>query len=168
VKPPNIWPSLALCQGQWCWRLRVRWLSHERLKIVEGANQDAIGPKDDVGQCEQLSAGLHSGPRGSSETADQSDDLTRSFVRLTNLPSYPLDRRSRYETTFGARLARSCIRSSRSNGVSRGESKAALKPRTSAARSVMLRGYYSAGAERIRCQRLYPLPTGVTPQSTWR
>jgi len=31
------------------------------------------------------------------EPADQSDDLTRSFVRLTNLPTYPLDRLSRYE-----------------------------------------------------------------------
>jgi hypothetical protein len=30
-------------------------------------------------------------------SADQSDDLTRSFVRLTNLPTYPLDRLSRYE-----------------------------------------------------------------------
>ena len=32
-----------------------------------------------------------------SEPADQSDDLTRSFVRLINLPTYPLDRLSRYE-----------------------------------------------------------------------
>jgi hypothetical protein len=34
------------------------------------------------------------------EPADQSDDLTRSFVRLTNLPTYPLDRLSRYEATL--------------------------------------------------------------------
>src|SRR6202051_3647153 len=32
--------------------------------------------------------------------ADQSDDLTRAFVRLTNLPTYPLDRLSRYEATL--------------------------------------------------------------------
>jgi hypothetical protein len=33
--------------------------------------------------------------------ADNSpDDLTRSFVRLTNLPIYPLDRLSRYEATL--------------------------------------------------------------------
>ena len=31
---------------------------------------------------------------------EQSDDLTRSFVRLTNLPTYPLDRLSRYEATL--------------------------------------------------------------------
>ena len=35
-----------------------------------------------------------------SDTPDQSDDLTRSFVRLTNLPTYPLDRLSRYEATL--------------------------------------------------------------------
>ena len=48
------------------------------------------------------------GPAGSLDTAlrsnvdsaDQSDDLTRSFVRLTNLPTYPLDRLSRYEATL--------------------------------------------------------------------
>ena len=31
------------------------------------------------------------------EAADQFDDLTRSFIRLSNLPTYPLDRLSRYE-----------------------------------------------------------------------
>jgi len=35
-----------------------------------------------------------------SEPADQSDDLTRSLVRLINLPTYPLDRLSRYEATL--------------------------------------------------------------------
>jgi hypothetical protein len=33
-------------------------------------------------------------------SADQSDDLTRAFVRLCNLPTYPLDRLSRYEATL--------------------------------------------------------------------
>jgi hypothetical protein len=32
-----------------------------------------------------------------SECADRSDDITRSFVRLTSLSTYPLDRLSRYE-----------------------------------------------------------------------
>ena len=34
------------------------------------------------------------------EPADQFDDLTRSFVRLSSLPTYPLDRLSRYEATL--------------------------------------------------------------------
>jgi hypothetical protein len=32
--------------------------------------------------------------------ADPFDDVTRSFVRLSNLPTYPLDRLSRYEATL--------------------------------------------------------------------
>jgi hypothetical protein len=32
--------------------------------------------------------------------ADQTDDLTQAFVRLSNLPTYPLDRLSRYEATL--------------------------------------------------------------------
>ena len=34
------------------------------------------------------------------EPADQFDDLTRAFIRLSNLPSFPLDRLSRYEATL--------------------------------------------------------------------
>jgi hypothetical protein len=34
------------------------------------------------------------------EPADQGGHLTRSFVRLSNLPTYPLDRLSRYEATL--------------------------------------------------------------------
>jgi hypothetical protein len=36
----------------------------------------------------------------SPESVVQADDLTRSFVRLSNLPTYPLDRLSRYEATL--------------------------------------------------------------------
>ena len=43
---------------------------------------------------------LDPGPLSTVEPADPSDDLTRSFVRLTNLPTYPLDRLSRYEATL--------------------------------------------------------------------
>jgi hypothetical protein len=32
--------------------------------------------------------------------ATRSNDLTRSFVRLSNLPTYPLNRLSRYEATL--------------------------------------------------------------------
>jgi hypothetical protein len=35
-----------------------------------------------------------------SDSDVQADDLTRSFVRLSNLPTYPLDRLSRYEATL--------------------------------------------------------------------
>ena len=39
-------------------------------------------------------------PLLSSEPVVQADDLTASFVRLSNLPTYPLDRLSRYEATL--------------------------------------------------------------------
>jgi hypothetical protein len=32
--------------------------------------------------------------------ADQTDELTHSYIRLSNLPTYPLDRLSRYEATL--------------------------------------------------------------------
>ena len=41
-----------------------------------------------------------SSANSSVEPADQPDDLTRSFVRISNLPTYPLDRLSRYEATL--------------------------------------------------------------------
>jgi hypothetical protein len=34
------------------------------------------------------------------EPADQFDEVTLAFVRLSNLPTYPLDRLSRYEATL--------------------------------------------------------------------
>ncbi len=40
------------------------------------------------------------GSQSNSDPARQSDDLTRSFIRLSNLPTYPLDRLSRYEATL--------------------------------------------------------------------
>jgi hypothetical protein len=40
------------------------------------------------------------GPPSTVEPADPSDDLTHSFVRLSNLPTCPLDRLSRYEATL--------------------------------------------------------------------
>jgi hypothetical protein len=46
------------------------------------------------------SAGSENWTLLSSEPVVQADDLTRSFVRLSNLPTYPLDRLSRYEATL--------------------------------------------------------------------
>jgi hypothetical protein len=43
---------------------------------------------------------LDPGPPSTVEPADPSDDLTRSFVRLSNQLTYPLDRLSRYEAAL--------------------------------------------------------------------
>jgi hypothetical protein len=60
---------------------------HQNFLATEGdPQQDKSEPNDGVDSA--LSA---------SECADRSDDITRSFVRLASLSTYPLDRLSRYE-----------------------------------------------------------------------
>jgi hypothetical protein len=66
-------------------------------KIIDSMYRNAVAP-DEEHHGEPLS-GLD--PRAVGvEPADQGGDLTRSFVRLSNLPTYPLDRLSRYEATL--------------------------------------------------------------------
>jgi hypothetical protein len=49
---------------------------------------------------EPSSSALDPGSSPTIEPADQADDLTRAFVRLSNVPTCPLDRLSRYESTL--------------------------------------------------------------------
>jgi hypothetical protein len=75
-------------------QFRYRQAQEERQKTIDSMYRDAIATEGRQREHE---------PTGSSsieEIPDQSDDLTRSFLRLTNLPSYPLDRLSRYEATL--------------------------------------------------------------------
>jgi hypothetical protein len=62
----------------------------DTVEIEDETRQNEYGTTDSLDACSQSTVG----------SADQSDDLTRSFVRLTNLPTYPLDRLSRYEATL--------------------------------------------------------------------
>ena len=80
---------------------RGRQSHEERQKIIDSMYQNAISTGDGTRKKgnDQLTDGFDSDSEPTVETADQSDDLTRSFVRLTNLPTYPLDR-SRYEATL--------------------------------------------------------------------
>jgi hypothetical protein len=48
----------------------------------------------------ERSSTLDPGSASTVEPADPFDDLTRSFVRLSNLPTCSLDRLSRYEATL--------------------------------------------------------------------
>ena len=59
------------------------------LEIVRDQARDRHGARN-----------LDGGSSSTVEPADQSDDLTRSFIRLSNLPTYPLDRLCRYEATL--------------------------------------------------------------------
>ena len=79
---------------------RQRRLAHQkRQNFIDNICRDAVGTQEDTRQNEdEANASLDMQP--TVETAHQSDDLTRSFIRLSNLPTYPLDRLSRYEDTL--------------------------------------------------------------------
>jgi hypothetical protein len=82
---------------------RQRRQAHQkRQSIIDGMYQDAVPTEDNVRQNEDQPR-LDTGSESTITAADQSDDLTRSFVRLSNLPTYPLDRLSRYEATLWRR-----------------------------------------------------------------
>jgi hypothetical protein len=72
---------------------RQRQARQERQKIIDAMYRDTIAT-DDTMQQDQDSSAI------STEPNNKSDDLTRAFVRLSNLPTYPLDRLSRYEATL--------------------------------------------------------------------
>ena len=73
----------------------------ERQIIIESTYQNAITITDPVHpDTYDLTNDGDGGPKSSLEHVDKTDDLTRSFVRLSNLPTYPLDRLSRYEATL--------------------------------------------------------------------
>jgi hypothetical protein len=72
-----------------------------RQNNISSMYRDAVATEDETRQSEYGTTGsLDICSQSTVESADQSDDLTRSFVRLTNLPTYPLDRLSRYEATL--------------------------------------------------------------------
>ena len=82
-------------------QFRQRRQFHQDRKIIDGMYPNATGSEYDLQQekDESISTVDRSSP-SSVEAADQFDDLTRSFVRLSNLPTYPLDWLSRYEATL--------------------------------------------------------------------
>jgi hypothetical protein len=60
--------------------------------------QSAAAPEQEIMPPQAHPAGdLDPSSNSTVESADQSDDLTLAFLRLTNLPTCPLDRLSRYE-----------------------------------------------------------------------
>jgi hypothetical protein len=74
-----------------------------RHTILNGIYRHAAPAEGDMEQAdtgwtedEAMDAGSPSIPH----IADPSDDLTRTFVRLSNLPTFPLDRLSRYEAAL--------------------------------------------------------------------
>ena len=74
----------------------------KRQTIIDSMYRNSTATENDTqkDKDEHLSDGFGSGSESAVVTASHFDDLTRSFIRLTNLPTCPLDRLSRYEGTL--------------------------------------------------------------------
>ena len=73
----------------------------KRPNVVDGMYRDTVGTEDETRQNEiDRAGGVDIGLQSTTVPADQFDKVTRSFVHLSNLPTYPLDRLSRYEATL--------------------------------------------------------------------
>jgi hypothetical protein len=96
--------GLFKIQAKHLLQFRQRRQAHrEPPKIIDSTYRNAVATEDDRQQQdgdEPRSGTLDPGPPSTVEPADPSDDLTRAFVRLSNLPTCPLDRLSRYEATL--------------------------------------------------------------------
>jgi len=67
-----------------------------RRDTIDGIHRDPVATQDNNSK-DEPTGGFDTGLPSTTELADQFDDLTHSFVRLSNLSARPLDRLSRYE-----------------------------------------------------------------------
>jgi hypothetical protein len=73
----------------------------ERQKIIDNVYRLALATDGASRRHDDEHCAFHENDSAmDTDPANQRDDLTRSFVRLSNLPTYPLDRLSRYEATL--------------------------------------------------------------------
>jgi hypothetical protein len=81
---------------------QTRRAHQQRQTILDSMYPNSAATENDTQKDndERLSEGFGSGSESAVVTASHFDDLTQSFIRLTNLPTYPLDRLSRYEGTL--------------------------------------------------------------------
>jgi len=85
-------------QGEHLLQFRQRRQFHQdRQKIIDSLYRKAVAIEDRAEQNQDEPTCETTGSISIGDAADKFDDLTRSFVRLSNLPTYPLDRLSRYE-----------------------------------------------------------------------
>jgi hypothetical protein len=78
---------------------RTRQAPEDRQRAIETLCRNVIASDDDS-QLQDHANGDAEGAASVSLSDGHPDDLTCSFVRLSNLPTYPLDRLSRYEATI--------------------------------------------------------------------
>jgi hypothetical protein len=72
----------------------------ERQNVIDSRNCVATQSETQKDEDEHVAESFGLGSESSAEAASHFDDLTRSFVRLTNLSTYPLDRLNRYEAAL--------------------------------------------------------------------
>ena len=95
--------GLFKIQAKHLLQFRQRRQVHQKCQeIIGDVYGNAVVTEEDMQKDDDETSGgtLDPGPPSTVEPADPSDDLTRSFVRLSNLPTYPLDRLSCYEATL--------------------------------------------------------------------
>ena len=90
--------GLFRLQARQLLQFRARRHYRRRQKVVDEMYWHALGTDGDTPHHEEPATNLDSG--SPDWPANQSDGLTRAFVGLNNLPTYPLDRLSRYEATL--------------------------------------------------------------------
>jgi hypothetical protein len=92
--------GLFKIQAKHLLQFRQRRQAHEdRQKAIDTIYLNAVVNDDELPRDQdELASAIEPDPVLT--RSNQSDDLTRSFVRLSNLPTYPLDRLSRYEATL--------------------------------------------------------------------
>ena len=80
---------------------RRRQVHRDRQTIIDELYGTADASGDDLSQDQtDVARGVDARAPSPDVLADQTDDLTHAFVRLSHLPTYPLDRLSRYEATL--------------------------------------------------------------------
>jgi hypothetical protein len=94
--------GLFKIQAKHLLQFRQRRQAHEkRQEIIDSVDRNALATQQDVHQDDhEGSSTVDPGSPSTEAPADPFDDLTRSFVRLSNLPTCPLDQLSRYEATL--------------------------------------------------------------------
>jgi hypothetical protein len=94
--------GLFKIQAKHLLQFRQRKQAHQkRQEIIDGVYRNALATEEEMQQDDETSSdAIKPDPPSTEEPADGAEDLTRAFVRLANLPTYPLDRLSRYEATL--------------------------------------------------------------------
>jgi hypothetical protein len=97
----SIESGLFKIQAKHLLQFRQRRQTHqEPPKIIDTLYRYAVANDELQENREESNCAIDPGSSSTIEAAGRSDDLTRSFVRLSNLPTCPLDRLSRYEATL--------------------------------------------------------------------